>query len=197
MVGGEARKRRATGGKESEGRPGGSSATARGGTRRKLGFRLRTSVASCGSWSTFTRGRQPRPGRHARVPGTQRQWGTPPEPQQGAPANQRGAGSAANGRRSPGPGPRPGLQRAALTLLAPAAGPGSRSAWGPGAPSFIAAREPGCTGCRARRGGQLPPRSARVISAWGGPQPRPARWRCQDRPETAGAGHTCWKAPVP
>lgn len=52
------------------------------------------------------RGSQRRPGRHTPVTGARRPIGSRGEPQPGAPANQRRAGSAANGRCSGRPGPR-------------------------------------------------------------------------------------------
>lgn len=53
--------------------------------------------------------------------------GTLQEPQPSASANERRAGSAANGRCSQRPGPRPRREQVGLTLLAPAPGPATRS----------------------------------------------------------------------
>lgn len=64
------------------------------------------------------------PGRHTPVTGARRPMGSRGEPQPRAPANQRRAGSAANGRCPGRPGPRnPGKRLLALTLPTPAPAP--------------------------------------------------------------------------
>ncbi|MEJ1273121.1 hypothetical protein NN561_003981 [Cricetulus griseus] len=143
-----------------------------------------------------------------------------PEPQPSASANERRAGSAANGRRSQRPGPRPRLEQVGLTLLAPAPRPTTGLKRAPDARSFYHC--PGvrvgrgflsrCRGCE-QRVGQLLLRVAGSLRSSSNPghlgsglPDRSHAQRCsvartarkqRSLPPAPVPGHTCWSAPIP